>query len=503
MTSVPDQWLRGVAANPAAPSPVLLRLLSADARVCWRELCQNRVVPQEVIEEILRHPEPGVRRYLAGNTLIDPAQRARLVDDADPGVLAVLAGTPRTRWHRPLPDDTIRALLATGDREIREELISSGHPGHVVELAATHPLPVVRGWACGFQGVLPAGVVRSLRADPHPRVRAALAEVVAYDRRQMYPADLPRTVCHGYWHILLNRRLSPELIDQVLDRDEEAEVTCVAGNPTTPPGVVAILLSHASARVRRAVGRRADLTQGQAMALAADRDIAVRTAVSVHPALTDDQRAAINIDVAFGGECLRACVSDPLADLATSLRHASSPHRLIRRLAARDPRLPADTVARLADDDDLGVRVLLAHEHPNAPAGLLLRCFLEYTGPGRWELPTRPNFPTAGLARFAADADPLLRQLATRDPLLTPEWVNRLADDREPLVRQAAATHPHLPPGRLYRLLRDADLARWAAANPALPVSTMLRLLEARAVGRNARGGRPETRAHEESLGKI
>jgi hypothetical protein len=45
---------------------------------------------------------------------------------------------------------------------------------------------------------------------------------------------------------------------------------------------------------------------------------------------------------------------------------AGSVNPLLRRRAARDPRLPADLVARLAGDDDPQVRAILARSHPLA-----------------------------------------------------------------------------------------------------------------------------------------
>lgn len=58
-----------------------------------------------------------------------------------------------------------------------------------------------------------------------------------------------------------------------------------------------------------------------------------------------------------------------------------------------DHLLPPALLERLAVDDDLGARALLAQNHPDAHAPLLLRSFLEYTGPERSHLTTRPNLP--------------------------------------------------------------------------------------------------------------
>ncbi|OIJ95595.1 hypothetical protein BIV24_08285 [Streptomyces colonosanans] len=44
-TILGELWLRGVAADPAAPSDVLLRLLDPAARAAWRDLCEERELP--------------------------------------------------------------------------------------------------------------------------------------------------------------------------------------------------------------------------------------------------------------------------------------------------------------------------------------------------------------------------------------------------------------------------------------------------------------------------
>ncbi|MFI9320250.1 hypothetical protein ACIGXI_10770 [Kitasatospora aureofaciens] len=56
---LPDLWLRGVAANPAAPSEVLLRLLTPQAHAAWPLLCGERALPAEVVEAVLAHPREG------------------------------------------------------------------------------------------------------------------------------------------------------------------------------------------------------------------------------------------------------------------------------------------------------------------------------------------------------------------------------------------------------------------------------------------------------------
>jgi hypothetical protein len=78
-----ESLMIGVAANPAAPPAVLLRLLDNAGQPAWRTLCRERDLPDEVIEAVLAHPERRVRASFARNGHVDPAHRGRLVEDPD------------------------------------------------------------------------------------------------------------------------------------------------------------------------------------------------------------------------------------------------------------------------------------------------------------------------------------------------------------------------------------------------------------------------------------
>jgi hypothetical protein len=74
-----EPWIRGVAANPAAPPSVLMRLLSAEGRPAWRTLCEERELPSEVVEAVIAHPQRAVRAGFARNRHVDPAQRGSVI----------------------------------------------------------------------------------------------------------------------------------------------------------------------------------------------------------------------------------------------------------------------------------------------------------------------------------------------------------------------------------------------------------------------------------------
>ncbi|PTA46616.1 hypothetical protein C8054_08985 [Micromonospora sp. RP3T] len=418
--------------------------------------------------------------------LADPAWRVRTRAFGRPG-------------QEPLPDDVLVRLLTELDAPpsdmpfSRAELIgelfeATGYDRRLFRLAAAHPRPGVRRFAAGSWYRLDERSRQALLEDEVPDVRAAAVASVAFWQRVMEPADLPDQHCHAFWSVL-QRPLSRALIDQVLASGDTAALRVMGGNPSVPPDVVETLLRHPDPSVRQGVTGRADLTGDHLVRLAADPAVEVRTAVSTHPGLTERQRAGIDIDVTtvpddghFGSADVR-CRWVPYPDdaaqkITDALRWARSVNPLLRRRAARNAELPADVVTMLADDTDLGVRVLLAQHHPAAPPTLLLRCHLEYHCCGRDRLSELPQFPTEGLARFADNPDPAVRRLVALDPHADPELVDRLSTDPDAAVRQAMAGSPRLPAPRVTALLNDPELAEAAAANPALTVDHIQHILD-------------------------
>ncbi|OJF12875.1 hypothetical protein BG844_18325 [Couchioplanes caeruleus subsp. caeruleus] len=411
--------------------------------------------------------------------------RSRLLADPDWRVTVRAFGSP---GQRPLSDDLLNSLLTrieegapeaafTGAELFSELWMAMRYDQRLYRLAAAHPDPRVRRHAAAAPQMLEESSREALMTDPVPEIRATVTAALAEDLRVMRPADLPDHHCHGFWAVL-QRPLSRALVDQVVAGGDEAALYLVAPNPSTPPDVVQALLRHPATEVRRRLAGRTDLSREQLRELAADPAVEVRTAVSVHPGLTEQQRAGIDIDVSTVPGNGHYHSRERRPSLADALRWARSVNPLLRRRAARHPELPAEWVTVLADDLDLGVRVLLARHHPDAPPALLLRCYLEYHGHGRDQFTELPQFPTAGLAAFADHTDPVVRRLVARDPHAAPELVERLCTDPDITVRQTMAACPRLPETRIIALLDDPDLAEHAAANPALPLDRVHHILQ-------------------------
>ncbi|MGI5519892.1 hypothetical protein ACQEUX_12975 [Micromonospora sp. CA-259024] len=493
-----DPVARGLAGNPAAPLDVLMRLLDDHAHAVPAAFRRRVDLPSVVVAAAMRHPLARVRGALAVNRHIDSALRLRLLDDPERRVAALV----REDRNLALPNRAFMPVLDRLVEQFRRDLMTLTElRGEVIEVAvrdrravravATHPEPLVRAAAVelldGLDTTSREELRQALLHDDVPEVRTTTAHFYAERDRMQELADLPVNG-YAYRELLGSLRLSPALIEHVLSaEDGTAGVDAMATNPNLPPNVVDALFNHPSADVRCGLAQRDDLTGPQLAWLAADPDVSVRTAVSVHPALTEQQRAAVDIDVTtapwnrWTGLCWHVqwtLLPEPLPPLADSVQLATSVNPLLRRRAAVDPRLPAEIVAALSDDPEPGVRSLLAHHHPNhptAPPELLLRVFREdeYRRCDRYRLLALPNFPTAALARFADDQDPAVRRLVARDPQAEPPLIDQLTRDPDPAVRRAMAACPQLPVDRIVDLLNDAELAESAARNPALPVDVM------------------------------
>ncbi|WAU82228.1 hypothetical protein O1Q96_22160 [Streptomyces sp. Qhu-G9] len=504
---LPTRRLAGLALNPSVTESVLLRLLSDAPLAVRMVLCRDRILPDAVVDAVIEHPDTYTRSFFARNPHVDPAQRVRLLDDPEWFVRAHLAEGPQVAapaQPRPLPDEAVVHMISTYDDELLGGLLYQQISTRLGRSMPTHPISKVRRWGVGRWASLSADMRAALLTDPDDGVRETAQRHARHQDPAWVESALPDQPSHGRTDILLHHALSRAVVDDVLARPVGKEdKAMIAVNPTLPPDAVVLLAADPVPRIRGLIAHRADLGPAERRALVADPDPHVRTniayradlgpaelhalttdphpgvrlAVSLHPTLSEEERARIDYQVPMDHYFVFHPAPEVPRDPKTVRGNALSNHPLLRRQAARNHLLPPDLVARLAADDDLGVRVLLAQNHPDAPAPLLLRSFLEYTGPERSHLTTRPNFPTNGLAAFADHEDPEVRALAARDPETEPTAVERLTQDPEHAVRAAATRHPNLPQSRLAVLLDDEELAHDAAANPALDLDTIRRLL--------------------------
>lgn len=405
---------------------------------------------------MLTHPDRRVRRYLAESANADPEVRARLLDGTASDALAVAFGPmPYRRTAPPLPDRAYERLLNHERSEVRFETLNSPSvPEHVLVPLAGHAHPSFREAACRrVWHALTDEVRGALLVDADPAVRRAAALHVMPDD-EARTAELVEVLPDGweFQQVVERGRLGRAVAERLLSQGRG--LVPLARNPSFP----------------------ADLASG----LAGHEDPRVRLAVSARPDLSEEERAAIDWEVAPEDrlDTLR-WVWDARKDPEILRRCATSAHTWLRRSAAVCPELPGDCVELLAGDEDFAVRLLLAEFHPQAPPELLLDLYLHGTHRAVAMLSVKPRFPVAGLAaRFARAADPRARALAVRDPDATPELLERLSGDPDNGVREAAARDPRTPVRRVVELLEDPVVGSAAAGNPALPEAEMVALLD-------------------------
>ncbi|TDU03422.1 hypothetical protein EDD99_1850 [Streptomyces sp. 846.5] len=480
--------MRGIAANPAAPSEVLLRLLTVRARSVWTILCEERDLPADVVEAVIAHPERAVRRGFARNRHAAVRQRSRLVCDPDALVRAGVASGPRPRLGKvlALPDDVLETLLAADDNdlgqlltanEIKQELEFSGQiPQAFRHRMPDHPNPALRAQAASLWLWLTPGQRDTLLADPNP----AVCETAHRSSRILDPAameaELPERDCHHRSLLLVNYTISRNVAEQCLA--ERRDLWPLAYNPHTPSDIVARLAHDPDPKVRERVASRADLDPALLAELAQDPDATVRTRAQLQPLpRTWTQRSAIDRIIGHAAESIGP-VGEMLIEPNTSWYEtcAVSADPLLRRVAATCPGLPEELVHLLADDPDADVRHLLAYNHTLAPPAIILDAFIATPGQ-RGYLLTLPRLPRTGLHHLLDHDDPDVRALAAADTTLAQPPVHLLADP-EPQVRRAAAANPLLPLDLLASLLNDPELAEGAAANPRLPTERLHELLD-------------------------
>lgn len=490
-------WARGVAANQAAPTEALLRLLSAAGRPAWELVCQGRALPEEVVSAIVGGTEVAQKRLLAKNPHATPDQRGRLAEDPDAMVRCDTAGGPkRGTWLvRPFSDDVVEIFYTAESRhfppglvteiEIVQELEFSGQvrSDYRVSLVA-HPDPAKRVVATWSWTQLTAEQQAALRADPEPVVREAVDDRLRWLDPVANEARLPDHWTHARTYLMMHLPMTHDVAEREFS-DEDGRVT-MAHNPYTPPDIVERLAQDPDPVIRTKIATRFDLPAGIRAQLASDPDQDVRTAaVAFSAAPTESQHLAV-IRNMFGGSFVPAAFhldsSLDVGDPDWYVRAAESDNVLLRRAAARDVRLPMPQVRRLAADPDREVRSLLAHSHSGAPPELMIEVFVAEPK-NRAVLMHRPQMPRTGLAHLLDHPDPQVRALAAADRTLPQPPVAQL-DDEDELVRRTAAANPLLPLEMVERLLQDPCHAEGAAANPGLDGEALHGLLDAAGIPR-------------------
>ena len=447
MTNLAHPRLSGLGRNPAAPRDVLVRLVAHRAGRSGLTQRPGRL-EDAVVEALLAHGDRRSSVTLYGDR-VSPEMRRRIAEHPDPEIRDAYPDFVRDMVERGVP-------LGLDDLEL-----VYARPRDALARAED---PNLRAAIANVWHDRPPAVQAELLADPDPRVRAAATR---HERPGIPPEWRERCLADPAVRANAASRvpLTAEQFERLVRSGDEGVLTAVADNPHLSAEMAARLadVDHPSVRIAAALSRHVD-------AATRDRLYALVEAEYANGSL--EAEMALYWYPAEPGWLRETPLDERLAYL-------DCPHTVFRRVLASCHDLPEEAWRRLDDDPDPVVRQTAALR-PDAPPDVLERLVREHGDirPGP-PLVEHSNFPRHALRTFVDETDPRVRRLALHDPELPARDLERLAAD--PSLRGGVAAHPNATDALLDRLLSDPDhnVADNAAANPALPLDRMYRILVA------------------------
>ncbi|WP_436777646.1 hypothetical protein [Yinghuangia sp. YIM S09857] len=448
MVSLRQPRLSGLGRNPAAAVDVLVRLA---AHAAGRHGLRMRSGPvaDTVAEAMLTHGGGDSAVSLSWRQ-VSPAIRRRIAEYPDPAV-------------RDAHADFVKRMVERGAATSIEDLAEAyGRPP--AELAAASD-PKLRAAVAHTWRDRPMTIQRALLTDPDPTVRAAATR----DAHPGVPAEYhERCLADPAVQANVARRvpLTSDQLTRLLATGDDDVLCAVASNPHLTADMVARLQDSEIPVLRVAVAYSRHCSPQTR-----DRLLAL---VEAEGASGSDAAAIALHWLGFEPRWLRD------APLAERLTYLDCQHAVFRRVLATSRDLPRHAWQQLDDDPDVSVRRAAARR-PDAPPQVLLRLVRAH-GEVHHRPPLlvdHPNFPRQALRGFVDEPDPAVRFLALEDATLPVAELRRLADDKEWFVRAGAARHPNVTAVLLEPLLTDPEprVVDAAAANPALPIAWMYRIL--------------------------
>lgn len=484
--------LCGLAANPAAPLPVLLRLAAHQRRGSPALSCAllgRAHVPPAVARALAQHPETEVRRRLAAHPSTPEEIRCALGRDSEPIVRVEVAawpgswvGLPRTRpvTAAPLPVAVYRRLAADAMSSVRAAVGKNRHVPQVVRaVLAGDADPEVR--RCAALRGLPPAVLHQLMGDTDRAVRqAALMAAAVHAPEVTVSAELAAIFQQDSAHYRQTAvelvELTPSLLAHLLASPDLHEA--LARNPSLPTEQMRAFLDNAGLCAALAGNRCLPVPLLEELVATGDPEVHRELLRRVE--LPDGLRRRL---IAAGEDDeplpIAASLLPDHAGLEERLSYLDHPNPAFRRTLAFSPDLPQDAVRRLAEDPDFVTRLLVCERHSDVPSATLVDMVERWQGHSRGDLLRHPRLPAEAVLGHAAGDSPRDREAVASRPDLPPELALRLLADPVAGVRRTAASNPNLSHDRLHQLLTDPDplLREGAAGNPSLPVEDMEQLL--------------------------
>lgn len=428
-------WMRQLLAqHPQTPPHLLERFLTDDDGRVRGALARNPAIPAYWLLQLAQDGDREVRQWVAAHPHTPPSILEQLACDEYEEVRKAAAQNPSAPRRVLELFERAQAQDAALTAEELERMTRLGEWAR--RLAAAHPntawetLERCKGdpdWhtrlAVARNPKTPPATLAAMAGDSDPDVRQAVA---------------------------VHRHTPLESLEG-LACDEQPDVrTQVAQNPHTPPSLLQLLAQDDHWRVRQAVAANLSTPPQVLEQLAQDPDRDVRQAVADNPQVPETA-----LEPLFAGWFAGLEVSMSLVELYRRAKNleALSPILLdklaqgsdwAKRLAARHPFTPPETLRTLAEDEDWRVRQAVA-THP-APAPELL-------------------------SLLAGDPDADVRRAVVAHPQVAGEILERLSADEQQDIRLQVAKHPGAPPLALTILLADADetVRQAAQAHPRAP----------------------------------
>ncbi|WP_053703772.1 hypothetical protein [Streptomyces sp. WM6368] len=498
--------LCGLAANPALPSELVDRLVSAAdddiATALARRADLSRAQAVALAERV-------------GGSAVHLAHEGRLTTaDIDPAVRPDAAlvlldrGAGRSAWARllaadpvpgrrrrlaacpGLPSDVVETLATDPDVRVVAALASRAAPDVAARLAE-HPHAEVRRAVAANEATPPAVLAALVTGQRLPAARRCLVcdrEEIPFVHDPHCPrldCDLPpgascdgshASTVHALREAALRNPATPvEAVVGFVDHPSMLLRWTLAARPDLPPQTCARLASDPVPGVRGDLAANPAIGEGLIRRLADDRDSAVRHSLAHHPRIPLDVLTRLARTTGIGATLLPRIAGSSPCEVEEL---AMSPDPAARTLVAQRRDLPPGIRDRLADDPDVNVVKAIA-PHPGLTETQLRAMGDRHGARVLAKVVTNPGASAALLAdlvRRVPTPRRVLREVARHPGATAPALLACLGDER---AKPLAAGHPALPPRIVAELLRDEErqVAEAAAANPSLPPASMSDLM--------------------------
>ncbi|WBP85600.1 hypothetical protein [Kitasatospora cathayae] len=256
--------------------------------------------------------------------------------------------------------------------------------------------------------------------------------------------------------------LAPDQVRQLAERSEFAALLLVADGRLTSGDVDPL----ARPTVAVALVEQGRGEPGWARLLALVPDPYVRQRLATCPELPDEVAELLAADES----------DDVVAELAVNttwldllVRLAAHPSAMVRRWAAANEAMPAESLTALLDDPEVLVREQAAG-NPTTPGAAAARLVADHAMI-RQALAAHPGLPAETYQRLTRDEIPWVRSNLAQNPGIDERLIRHLAEDDGHDVRRSLAQHPAVPLDVLARLATTVKigpilLPRIAGADP-------------------------------------